>query len=123
MSDETKIGDHSQAEAVEAVNPLVGRPPGAVGNDIDPHAPPALQQEAIDQMIGDLETSPEVRTIREAGGNAPGTFGSSGHSDGEDAPTLAEEVAESDRERLSGEADPSREGIEPVAAPLIMPPD
>jgi len=129
MSDEAKTGDNSKAHAVEAANHLVDRLQDEAGAYIDPHSPPALQREAVEQMIGDLEASPEVRTIREAGGEDPGKFGSAGNPEGkaprqdydveERALAIEQRTFDAERERLSGEADPTKEAHDRVTGPFL----
>lgn len=129
MSEDAKTGDNSKAAAVEAANHLVDRLQDEAGTYVDPGSTPAQQREAVEQMIGDLEASPEVRTIREAGGEDPGKFGSAGNPEGkaprrdydQEERALAEgqSFAAEDHEPLSGEADFSKETHDRVTGPLL----
>jgi len=92
METEAKSGDNSKAKAVEDANSLIDRLQDEVGDYIDPASTPEQQRDAVDQMIGDLEASPEVRAVREAGGEDPGKFGSANNPDGKAPRRIYDEV-------------------------------
>ncbi|MET3665883.1 hypothetical protein [Caulobacter sp. 1776] len=121
-------GDNSKAQVAGAANHLVDRLQDEVGEYISPASTPQEQRDAVEQMIGDLEASPEVRTIREAGGEDPGKFGSAGNPEGKalrrdydqaERDVAAEQALEADRERKTGEADFSKEAPDRVTGPLL----
>ena len=94
MGAEAKSGDNSKAEAIEQANDLVDRLQDEVGHYISPASTPGDQREAVEQMIGDLEASPEVRAVRIAGGEDPGKFGSSANPSGKAQRRIYDEVDE-----------------------------
>ncbi|PIB95367.1 hypothetical protein [Caulobacter sp. X] len=123
MGDKAVSGDNSKAEAVEAANDLVDRLQDEIDTYVKPTSTPDQQRDAVEQMIGDLEASPEVRTIREAGDEDPGKFGSSANPEGRaprreyDEPL--EKAEEGERELRTGEADFSKESHDRVTGPLL----
>lgn len=123
MGDKAVSGDNSKAEAVEAANNLVDRLQDEIDTYVRPTTTPEGQRDAVEQMIGDLEASPEVATIREAGGEDPSKFGSSGNPEGKadrlDYDEPLEKVDEAERELQTGEADFSKESHDRVTGPLL----
>lgn len=94
MGDQTKPGDNSTPGALHDANRLVDRLQDEVGAYLDPAASPEQQEEAVGQMIGDLEASPEVRTVREADGQDPGKFGSASNPGGKEPRRIYDEFDE-----------------------------
>ncbi len=82
MGDEPKSGDNSKARAVQGANDLVDRLQDEAIAYLKPAASMDEREDAVAQMIGDLEAAPEVRQLREAGGEDPAKFGSAENPEG-----------------------------------------
>lgn len=94
MSDKPTSGDNSKAQAVSGANDLVDRLQDEALRYLKPTSTEDQREDAVSQMIGDLEAAPEVRQLREADGQDPGKFGSAGNVTGAAARRVYDEHSE-----------------------------
>lgn len=93
MGDDAKSGDNSKAKAVDGANDLVDRLQDEALTYLKPSATADQREDAVAQMIGDLEAAPEVRQLREAVGEDPAKFGSANNPEGKAPRRVYDEYA------------------------------